>query len=217
MSYRVEFGGGAQVQFQSGVARRRVSTRRQECSHAGLSRIRHGQRGCRADLHRPVAGHWERKSELVSGKTPGFGGALQVFGLVSGVARWRALGAQLGGLCSRRVGRASRSGDRDSWPRRRRPAPSPTPAAELKVATRQRNCAARKAPIFSASIVESRPWRLGAPTRVTCDARSGQLWPKVMADIGQTRGLGPSLTVDPGCDGLNHARGWLVGALVCHR
>ena len=35
---------------------------------------------------RPVAGHWERKSELVSGQTPGFGGALQVFGLVIGAA-----------------------------------------------------------------------------------------------------------------------------------
>ncbi len=132
-----------------------------ECSRAGLGGIRAGQRLFRADLCRLGAGHWERKSELVSGKTPGSGGALQVFGLVIGVTRGTALGAQLGALvgaqsgralshgllkrqslvsgrdtrpglaspgswsirlfvltalCSRRVGRRSRSGDRDPLP-----------------------------------------------------------------------------------------------------
>ena len=38
----------------------------------------------------PGAGHWERKSELVRGKTPGSGGALQAFGLVIAVTQERA-------------------------------------------------------------------------------------------------------------------------------
>jgi hypothetical protein len=78
-----------------------------ECSRAGLGGIRAGQRRFRADLCRLGAGHWERKSELVSGKTPGSGGALQVFGLVIGVARGTALGAQLGALVGALVGAQS--------------------------------------------------------------------------------------------------------------
>jgi hypothetical protein len=54
----------------------------------------------------PGAGRWERKSELVSGKTPGSGGALQVFGLVMGVAQGQALGAQMGALVGAQSGRA---------------------------------------------------------------------------------------------------------------
>ena len=38
----------------------------------------------------PGAGHWERKSGLVRGKTPGSGGALQAFGLVIAVTQERA-------------------------------------------------------------------------------------------------------------------------------
>jgi hypothetical protein len=77
-----------------------------ECSAVGLSGVRRGQRRFRADLHRLGAGHWERKSELVSGKTPGSGGALQVFGLVIGVAQGQALGAQMGALVGAQSGRA---------------------------------------------------------------------------------------------------------------
>jgi len=72
----------------------------------GLSGVRRGQRRFRADLRRLGAGHWERKSELVSGKTPGSGGALQVFGLVIGVTQGQALGAQMGALVGAQSGRA---------------------------------------------------------------------------------------------------------------
>jgi len=72
-----------------------------ECSGVGLSGVRRGQRRFRADLRCLGAGHWERKSELVFGKTPGSGGALQVFGLVMGVTRRRALGALVGAQSGR--------------------------------------------------------------------------------------------------------------------
>jgi hypothetical protein len=55
----------------------------------------------RAGLRRVSAGHWGRKSELVSGKTPGCGGALQVFRLVMGVAHGQAVGAQMGAQSGR--------------------------------------------------------------------------------------------------------------------
>jgi hypothetical protein len=77
-----------------------------ECSGVGLSGVRRGQRQSRADLRRLGAGHWERKSELASGKTPGSGGALRVFGLVMGVAQGQALGAQMGALVGAQSGRA---------------------------------------------------------------------------------------------------------------
>jgi hypothetical protein len=67
-----------------------------ECSRVGLGGVRRGQRRFRADLHRLDAGDWERKSELVSGKTRGSGGALHVFGLVIAVTQGQALGAQWG-------------------------------------------------------------------------------------------------------------------------
>ena len=72
-----------------------------ECSGVGLSGVRRGQRRFRADLRRLGAGHWERKSELVSDKAPRSGGALQVFGLVMGVARGQALGALVGAQSGR--------------------------------------------------------------------------------------------------------------------
>jgi len=88
----------------SGEAGWRVSTSLPgECSAVGLNDIRPGQRRFRANLRRLGAGHWERKSELLSGKTPGSGGALQVFGLVIGVNQGQALGAQMGALVGAQI------------------------------------------------------------------------------------------------------------------
>jgi hypothetical protein len=77
-----------------------------ECSRAGLSGIRRGQRRVRVGVRRLGSGPWERKWELVSGETLAAGAALQAFGLINEVAGRQALGAQMGALVGAQSGRA---------------------------------------------------------------------------------------------------------------
>src|ERR1019366_3921007 len=77
-----------------------------ECSEAGLSGIRPGQRRLRGGVRPPVCWPWEREWELVSGKKLAAEGALQDFGLVKEVAGRQDLGAQMGALVGAQSGRA---------------------------------------------------------------------------------------------------------------
>ena len=86
---------------------RRVGTRSAgEGSQVKLGGIRRGQRPFPADLGCRRAERWECKCELASCRTLAAGGALQVFGLVNGAVRKRALGAQKGALVGAQSGRA---------------------------------------------------------------------------------------------------------------